>query len=94
MSVSGVAVSAAIQPSIGTPLAVGACVGRVARLLPDGFAVKFVETQNREDLERRITRDAPRATGGRATARPPQPSSADAPPTLAVWTEPAAAVES
>jgi len=56
VSVSGVAVSADLQPSIGTPLAVGACVGRVVRHLPSGFAVQFVEPQNRADLERRIAR--------------------------------------
>jgi hypothetical protein len=36
------------------PLAVGACVGRVVRLLPNGFAVKFVDVQNRLDLNRLI----------------------------------------
>jgi hypothetical protein len=56
MSVSGIAVSADVQPQIGTPLAVGACVGRVIRLLPDGFAVKFVEMQNRDDLDQLIAR--------------------------------------
>jgi hypothetical protein len=60
MSVSGVAVSAQLQPPIGMPLAIGACIGRVVRLLPDGFAVKFVETQNRLDLNRLLVR-APRA---------------------------------
>jgi hypothetical protein len=56
MSVSGIAVSANVQPQVGTPLAVGACIGRVVRLLPDGFTVKFVETQNREDLDQLIAR--------------------------------------
>jgi hypothetical protein len=59
MSVSGVAVSADMQPKRGMPLAVGACVGRVVRLFEDGFAVKFVEPQNRNDLDRVITRPAP-----------------------------------
>ena len=54
MSPSGVAVSAQLQPQIGTPLAIGACIGRVVRLLPDGFAVKFVEPLNRHELERRL----------------------------------------
>lgn len=58
MSISGVAVSAQIQPPIGMPLAVGACIGRVVRHLPDGFAVKFVETQNRLDLNRLLARGA------------------------------------
>jgi hypothetical protein len=56
MSMSGIAVSADVQPQIGTPLAVGACIGRVVRLLPDGFAVKFVEMQNRDDLDQLIAR--------------------------------------
>jgi hypothetical protein len=59
MSVSGVAVSADVQPGIGMPLAVGVCVGRVVRFLPQGFAVKFVEQQNRADLERLVMRSAP-----------------------------------
>jgi hypothetical protein len=70
MSVSGVAVSAQVQPPIGMPLAVGACIGRVVRLLPDGFAVKFVEKQNRHDLNRLIVRPAPPSSpGGAKTAR-------------------------
>jgi hypothetical protein len=56
MSVSGVAVSADVQPEIGTPLAVGGCVGRVVRHRPDGFAVKFTELQARNELEWRIAR--------------------------------------
>ena len=51
MSVSGVAVSADVQPEIGTPLAVGRLVGRVVRHLDDGFAVKFLKLQEREGLE-------------------------------------------
>jgi hypothetical protein len=58
MSASGASVSSDAQPPIGMPLAVGACVGRVVRRLPNGFAVKFVEPQNREDLERRVIRPA------------------------------------
>jgi hypothetical protein len=54
MSSSGAAVSPEIQPPIGTPLAVGACVGRVIRVLEDGFAVKFVERQKIDDLSRLI----------------------------------------
>ena len=66
MSVSGAAVSAEVQPPIGMPLAVGACVGRVVRLLPDGFAVQFIEQQNRSDLERRVVRAAPLYAGAKA----------------------------
>jgi hypothetical protein len=73
MSVSGVAVSAQVQPEIGMPLAVGACIGRVVRLLPDGFAVKFVEQQNRHDLGRLIARAAPPSTS------PPTPSATPPP---------------
>jgi PilZ domain len=70
MSVSGAAVSSPAQPPIGMPLAVGACIGRVVRHLPDGFAVKFVERQNRNDLNRLIIRSAPLkyASGERITA--------------------------
>jgi hypothetical protein len=56
MSNSGAAVSADVQPPIGTPLAVGTCIGRVIRHLPDGFAVEFVEPQRSVDLEWRIAR--------------------------------------
>jgi hypothetical protein len=63
MSTTGAAVSAEVQPLIGMPLAVGACVGRVIRHLPDGFAVKFVDEQKRNDLERLVIRPTqPRAT--------------------------------
>lgn len=54
VSVSGAAVSAELQPDVGTPLAVGACVGRVVRHLPNGFAVQFVEPLSRAELERRF----------------------------------------
>jgi hypothetical protein len=49
-SQSGVAVMAELQPPIGTPLAIGACVGRVIRHTPDGFAVKFAKPQTRDEL--------------------------------------------
>lgn len=71
MSVSGAAVSADVQPQLGTVLALGACVGRVLRHLPNGFAIKFAETQNRAELERRIAR-APALylpNGGRVASR-------------------------
>ena len=48
------------------PLAVGGCVGRVVRLLPNGFAVKFVEQQRRNDLNRLIIRPAPLPSKGPA----------------------------
>ena len=54
ISSSGAAVSAEVQLPIGTPLAVGACVGRVIRVFETGFAVRFVERQDLDDLSRRI----------------------------------------
>jgi hypothetical protein len=54
MSVSGAAVSAFIQPEIGTPLAVGSSVGRVIRHFREGFAVKFERPVDRDYLERLI----------------------------------------
>jgi hypothetical protein len=56
VSTAGVAVSCEYDPQIGTPLAVGACVGRVIRKFADGFAVKFAEKQQRDDLVRLIVR--------------------------------------
>jgi hypothetical protein len=70
MSVSGAAVSAEVQPPIGMPLAIGACIGRVVRFLPDGFAVKFVEPQNRKDLNRLIARSAPPLSAADARLAP------------------------
>ena len=70
MSVSGAAISAQVQPPVGMPLAVGACIGRVVRLLPDGFAVKFVERQNRNDLNRLIIRSAPHHLAADAETAP------------------------
>ena len=70
-SVSGVAVSAAVQPPVGMPLAVGACVGRVVRLLPNGIAVKFVEKQTIRDLDRLVSRTVPAAVKVAVTAEVP-----------------------
>jgi hypothetical protein len=64
MSPAGAAVYAEFQPAMGTPLAIGACVGRVVRIFADGFAVKFVEQQNQVHLERFVLR--PGAGGARA----------------------------
>ena len=58
VSMSGVAVSAEIQPPTGTPLAIGACIGRVVRHFPNGFAVNFVKEQSRDELNRLIVRTA------------------------------------
>jgi len=54
ISPSGAAISAEMQLPIGTPLAIGACVGRVIRVFETGFAVKFVERQDVDDLSRLI----------------------------------------
>ena len=56
VSTSGVAVSSEYDPQIGTPLAVGACVGRVIRKFSNGFAVKFAEKQRRDDVVRLLVR--------------------------------------
>lgn len=58
VSAAGVAVSCEYDPPIGTPLAVGACVGRVIRKFDNGFAVKFTETQQQDDLVRLVVRQA------------------------------------
>ena len=71
LSASGIAVSAAVQPEVGVPLAVGTCIGRVVRLLPGGFAVQFVEPQNPRDLDRLILRAAQKpATADANSSRP------------------------
>jgi hypothetical protein len=59
VSLSGIAVSSETQPLIGTPLAIGACVGRVIRHLPNGFAVKFVKKQDRDELNALLMKEAP-----------------------------------
>jgi hypothetical protein len=51
VSKSGIALSAQTSPGIGTPLAVGKLVGRVVRYLDVGFAVKFLELQELEEIE-------------------------------------------
>ena len=58
VSTAGVAVSCEYDPEIGTPLAVGACVGRVIRKFASGFAVKFAQKQNRDHLTRLIVRSS------------------------------------
>jgi hypothetical protein len=58
VSTAGVAISCEYDPPIGTPLAIGACVGRVIRKFDNGFAVKFTEKQQRDDLVRLVVRQA------------------------------------
>jgi len=55
ISSSGAGISTDVQPPpIGTPLAIGACVGRVIRVFDTGFAIKFVQRQDIDDLSRLI----------------------------------------
>lgn len=54
MSVTGAAVSAEVQPEIGSPLAVGRSVGRVIRHFREGFAVKFIRPVDRDYLDHLI----------------------------------------
>ena len=63
VSATGVAVSSELQPAMGTPLAVGSLVGRVVRIFETGFAVRFVEKQNLNDLSRLIIRTDQTASG-------------------------------
>jgi hypothetical protein len=58
VSTAGVAISCEYDPPVGTPLAVGACVGRVIRKFDNGFAVQFTERQQRDDLVRLVARQA------------------------------------
>ena len=51
MSVTGAAVSADVQPAIGSPLAIGRSVGRVIRHFREGFAVKFIQPVDRDYLD-------------------------------------------
>lgn len=78
ISPSGAAVSAEMQLPVGTPLAVGACVGRVIRVFATGFAVKFVERQDVDDLSRLIVvqprRGSTASAGYRAGGVVGQPS--------------------
>lgn len=55
ISQSGVAVSASILPGKGTPVAIGALIGRAVRRLDVGFAVEFIDKHEVEDLERMLT---------------------------------------
>jgi hypothetical protein len=57
ISVSGAAVSANTVPSITTVLAIGTVIGRVVRHFEGGFAVQFIEPQNRHMLEALVIRE-------------------------------------
>ena len=67
VSASGVAVSSEQQPPVGTPLAIGGCIGRVVRIFHNGFAVEFVETYKSAELARLISRE--NAPGRKLRAR-------------------------
>jgi hypothetical protein len=53
-----VGVSASCESNLRSerPLAIGCCVGRVARVFHSSVAVKFVELQNQCELERLVIR--------------------------------------
>jgi hypothetical protein len=51
LSESGAAISADIDPEIGTVCAVGTIVGRVVRRFVGGFAVQFINPPRREEIE-------------------------------------------
>jgi hypothetical protein len=71
VSATGVAVSSELQPPLGMPLAIGSCVGRVVRVFPSGFAVRFVAKQDIDELMRLIVR-----TDRAADASRPMPAAA------------------
>lgn len=53
-SASGAAVSADLDPQLGTPLAVGKMVGRVVRRFAEGFAIQFTDAIPLAEIERRL----------------------------------------
>jgi hypothetical protein len=55
VSRSGAAVSASVQPAIGSLLAVGSIPGRVVRHFEGGFAVRFLVVQVESELEALLT---------------------------------------
>lgn len=58
VSASGVAVSSEQRPAVGTPLAIGGCIGRVVRTFDSGFAVRFLDTYKIAELTRLISRES------------------------------------
>ncbi|MDB5561549.1 MAG: PilZ protein [Hyphomicrobiales bacterium] len=71
MSMSGVAVSADVNPPIGTPLAIGSVIGRVVRHLEVGFAVKFLALQEAGAVEQSLVTEWSRSVGGPEAAAAP-----------------------
>jgi hypothetical protein len=51
LSETGAAVSADLDPELGTVLAVGTIVGRVVRHFGGGFALRFIKPQSRDSVE-------------------------------------------
>lgn len=70
LSASGTAVSADIDPPIGTPLAIGQVIGRVVRKLEVGFAVQFLTPIDHEGVEEllRAPQEWERAMNARSAA--------------------------
>lgn len=56
LSVSGAAIAASTVPAMGTVLALGKLVGRVVRQFVGGFAIKFIEPQDRGTVEFLVSR--------------------------------------
>lgn len=54
MSVSGAGIACDVRPEIGTPLALGSAVGRVVRYLENGFAIRFLDMIEANQLEARL----------------------------------------
>ena len=55
-STTGAAVTADIRPKIGAVLALGRIVARVIRHHDGGFALRFIENQDRRKVEALVTR--------------------------------------
>lgn len=72
ISRSGAAVSAAILPGKGTPLTIGALVGRVVRRLDVGFAVQFIVEHDAKDLERMLVEPPGSFSAQIEAAAPPE----------------------
>jgi hypothetical protein len=68
LSVSGVALSANLNPAIGTPLGVGSILGRVVRSISCGFAVQFATPQPAERVEQLLGSVTPARRAGMAQA--------------------------
>jgi hypothetical protein len=56
MSAGGAAVSADVVPDLGAPLAVGKAIGFVVRHFAGGFAVRFIDVLDPDNLEATVIR--------------------------------------